>query len=241
MRRLYLILLSIHFSFLSGQDREVDLFYTETNLSAPEIVFISGHYPINVYYAQKTREEFKKYTERHGYGFYYEVSEPMETKQHALHFRRCQIIQKAFALYPSAQWLVWVDSDVYVNRPDLRLEDQIDLSDTSILYHLFHEKPWSFPVNTGVKIVNRDAIELEQEVWDLRNTDPWNQFPYEQKTIIEYIIPKIPGRYIIHDPYVLNCILNLYPDKVKDALFVHMCARSTKDRNKIMRFRRNRF
>ncbi len=203
-------------------------------VNAQNIVFISGHYPLDTYFAQQTRKSFENYTSRHGYGFYYEESEPLETEHHALHFRRCEIIQNAFIKYPSAQWFVWVDSDVYVNRPELTLESQIDLSDTSILYHLFHERPWSCPINTGVKIVNRDALELEQEVWDLRNTPPWNQFPFEQKTIAEYILPKIPGKYIIHDPYVLNCITQLYKKKIKKALFVHMCAIPNKERNAIM-------
>lgn len=78
----------------------------------PKIVFMSGHYPLDTYYAQETRKTFEEYTARHGYGFY-----------------------------------------------------------------LFHERPWPYPVNTGVKIVNRDALELEEEVWSLRNTEPWCQFP----------------------------------------------------------------
>lgn len=201
----------------------------------PNIVFFSSHYPLDTYFAKETRKSFEKYTARHGYGFYYEESEPEEKGMHSLHYRRSQIIQTVFKKYPSAQWFIWVDSDVYVNRPELPIESQIDLSDTSILYHFFHERPWGWAVNTGVKIVNRDAIALEEEVWSLRNTSPWDQYPYEQKTIIEYIIPQIPGRYVIHDPYILNCISMLYP--TKDALFVHMCAMSTETRNEIMKKR----
>lgn len=221
-------LIAIFISFFSILNAHTDF--------EPAIVFISGHYPFDIYYAQQTRKSFEDYTSRHGYGFYYEESKPLETTHHALHFRRCEIIQKAYIEYPSAQWFVWVDSDVYVNRPELTLESQIDLSDTNILYHLFHERPWGCPINTGVKIVNRYAIELEKEVWSLRNTQPWKKFPYEQKTIAEYILPKIPGKYIIHDPYMLNCITKLYPDKVEDALFVHMCTLSNEERNAIMSF-----
>ena len=208
--------------------------YLSLMSAEPQIVFISGHHSIKTYFAQQTRKNFEAYTSKHGYGFYYEESEPKETQTHALHFRRCKIIQNASIKYPSAQWFVWVDSDVYVNRPELTLESQIDLSDTSILYHLFHEQPWPFAVNTGVKIVNRAALKLEKKVWKLRNTPPWNDFPFEQKTIIEYILPQIPGRYIIHDPYALNCLLKAYPEKAPDALFVHMCAMNTDERNAIM-------
>lgn len=224
--RLFLFLVSC-FSIINNQTHSEEIF-------EPEIVFLSGHHPIDTFYAAQTRKSFENYTSRHGYGFYYDESKPLETAVHALHYRRCDIIQKAFAAYPSAQWFVWVDSDVYVNKPELPLESQIDLSDTSILYHFFHEKPWSYPINTGVKIVNRDAMELEQEVWSLRNKNPWKNFPYEQKAMIGYIIPKIPGKYIIHDPYILNCIMKLYPDRVKDALFVHMCNYTTDERNAII-------
>ena len=47
-------------------------------------------------------------------------------------------------------------------------------------------------------------------------------------------MPKISGQYIIHDPYVLNCIIKAYPDKIKDALFVHMCGTRENERNDIM-------
>ena len=113
----------------------------------------------------------------------------------------------------------------------MKVEDNIDLT-KPMLYHLFHEKPWGcYPINTGVKFIHRDALKYEEEVWSLRNTSPWNTFPFEQKTIYEYVLPKIPNKYIIHDPYVLNCIIKAYPDKIKNALFVHMCGTNEIDRN----------
>ena len=75
---------------------------------------------------------------------------------------------------------------MYVNKPDIKVETQIDLTNDNILYHLFHEAPWGcYPINTGVKFVNKDALAFEDCVWDLRNTHPWNTFPWEQKTIYE--------------------------------------------------------
>ena len=47
-----------------------------------------------------------------------------------------------------------------------------------------------------------------------------------------YDLPKLnKNQYIIHDPYKLNCIIKAYPDKVKDAHFIHLCAMTTEQRN----------
>jgi len=202
-----------------------------------DIVFVSGHYPRDTFYATQTRKLFEAYTKMHGYNYYYdEDAEVSETDTHVLHFRRCSIICKASLQYPNAVWFVWVDSDVYVNNFSMKVEDQLDLTDTRILYHLFHENNWGcYPINTGVKFVHRDAIKYEAEMWELRNTDPWNTFPFEQKTVYEYVLPKIPDQYIIHDPYILNCITQAYPDRVPGSLFAHMCAYPKEERNAIIR------
>jgi|LauGreDrversion4_2_1035121.scaffolds.fasta_scaffold53678_2 hypothetical protein len=211
------------------------------NFPQKNIVFVSGHYPSKTYFAIKTRATFAKYTAKHGYGFYYDEADAIRTEDadmRSLHYRRCVSIQKAAAEYPAAKWFVWVDSDVYVNNYSVKVEDVIDLTDYSILYHLFHEDGgWGqFPINTGVKFVNREAIEWERVVWELRNTDPWTQYPFEQKTIYEYVLPCIGSeRYRIHDPYLLNCITKAYPEKVERSVFAHMCACTEEERNLIMR------
>ena len=204
-----------------------------------KIVFVSSHYPSNTYFAQATRRSFEAYTKRNNYGFYYDESVPSPDFRatHELHYRRCIIFQKAAALFPDADWYIWVDSDVFVNKPDVRIEDCIDLSDSNILYHLFHEDSWDYPINTGVKIVNRKAISIEAKIYTMRNTYPWNQFPYEQKITAEYVIPQIKGRYKINDPYLLNHILYQSRPSHNDptkAVFVHMCNRTTDQRNRIM-------
>jgi hypothetical protein len=199
-----------------------------------QIVLISGHYPSDTYYATITKLSVEKYAKMHGYNYYYNEDEPEDKSVHALHFYRCFIIQKASLLYPDAKWFIWLDSDVYVNQYTLKIENQIDLTNENILYHLFHENNWGcYPINTGVKFVHRNALKYEEVVWDLKNTAPWNTFPFEQKTIYEHILPQIPNQYIIHDPYVLNCIIKAYPDKVKNALFVHMCGTPEHERNVI--------
>lgn len=205
---------------------------------SPRIVFVSFHSPKGTYFAEQTRKQFEAYTTRHGYGFYYDEEEPTETLPHQLHYRRCVSLGKAADAYPDSKWFVWVDSDIFVNLPWVRIETEIDMSNPHILYHLFHEKPWDFPINTGVKIVNRDAMNIEKEIHFLRNTAPWNEFPYEQKTTYEHILPKIRGYYRIHDPYRLNFIL--YQKKIGDppieeAVFVHMCGRGGFRRDHIMR------
>jgi hypothetical protein len=198
------------------------------------IVIISGHYPSTTIYPKKTRQTVEQYCQIHGYDFYYEETEPTEKETNCLHFRRSLIIQTAYDLFPNAKWFLWLDSDVYVNRPELSIESQIDLTDENILYHTFHERPFLYPINTGVKFVNRKAIDYERELWSLRNTEPWCQFPFEQKTIYEYIFPRIPGQYIIHEPYVLNCLYEVHKEHIPNALFVHMCAKTEPDRNQVI-------
>lgn len=205
----------------------------------PRIVFVSAHHPIDTYFAQKTRETMISYTKRHGYGFYYDEETPTETEKHQLHYRRCVSLQKASYVFPNSKWFVWVDSDVFVNRYELPIETVINLQNQYMLYHLFHENPWPFPINTGVKIVNRNALVIESEIYNLRNTPPWNEFPYEQKNLAERVLPTIKGYYKIHDPYILNYILyqpitkDIY--NANDAVFVHMCTRTTEERDSIMR------
>jgi len=200
------------------------------------IVFVSGHYPSGTFFADKTRKSIEKYTMLHNYGFYYNDEEISETYMSSLHFIRCMTLSNASKKFPEAKWFVWVDSDVYVNinKSYLSLESQIDLTNENILYHTFHEDPWGcYPINTGVKIVNRKAIKYEEEMWNLRNTSPWNEFPYEQKTLYEYIFPKLDKtQYTINDPYILNCIIDAYPTKISNALFIHMCGMNEYQRNK---------
>lgn len=202
----------------------------------PNIVFVSGHHPIDTYYAKQTRRIFEMYCKKHAYGFYYDTDIPEDTRLHSLHYRRCVSIQKARDIFSEARWFIWVDSDVYVNTLDVSVESVIDLTDLQILYHIFHENVpgYCYPINTGVKIINKDAIHYEKEIWDNRNNPPWNKFPFEQKAIYEYVLPKIRGKYIIHDPFVLNCLYKGLEDKRKDALFVHLCNMPASERNTII-------
>jgi hypothetical protein len=209
------------------------------NIRQMQITIVSGHYPTDVQYAQATRRSVAAYAARHGYAFYYDDSPVDEDKRatNELHFRRCVSLQKASVLFPNTTWFVWLDSDVFVNRPTVRIEECIDLTDGDIFYHLFHEHPWSFPINTGVKFVNAKALQYEELVYSMRNTPPWNEFPWEQKVMAEYIIPRIPNKCVIHDPYVLNYLLyqpRPHHNDPAEGLFIHMCARSREQRNRIM-------
>ena len=207
----------------------------DTYTSPQDIVFMSSHYPKDVYFAKQTKKSIEKYTKKHGYGFYYEEEEPVEKEMHQLHYYRSYVIQKCARMFPNAKWFVWLDSDVYVNNYYMKIEEHVNLN-LDILYHLFHEYPWGcYPINTGVKIIHRNALKYEEEIWELRNTAPWNQFPFEQKNTYENILPKIFGKYMIHDPHVLNCIIKAYPDKMKDALFHHMCNMNESERNDTMK------
>ena len=204
-----------------------------------DIVLVSGHWPLNVEFAVNTRKTIDYYCSLNDYDFYYDELEPLEKEIHQLHYRRCDILKRASLRFPDAKWFVWLDTDVFANRMDLRIEETIDLSDRNILYHLFYEKPekdyphvWDFKyeietknkVNTGVKFVSQEAIKIEADIWDLRNDKMWKRFPYEQRVMVEKIIPENLDRIVIHQPYVLNCFQYFYP--IQNALFVHLCGRS---------------
>jgi mannosyltransferase OCH1-like enzyme len=224
-----------HYTSLWEQKK---IFKNENNessqIESKDIVLMSSHYPKTVYFAQKTKESIEKYTKIHGYGFYYEEEEPTETNMHQLHYYRSYVVQKCAKKYSFAKWFVWLDSDVYVNNYDMKIENHLNLNEDYI-YHLFYEKDWGcYPINTGVKFIHRNALKHEEEIWSLRNTPPWNEFPFEQKNTYENILPKIVGQYKIHDPYVLNCIVKAYPDKLKYALFHHMCNMTETERNNII-------
>ena len=196
------------------------------------IVIISSHYPSTTLYPKLTRKTFEEYCNLHGYDYYFDESEPDEKEMYSLHYRRSYIVSNISDKYPNCEWFIWVDSDVFVQNKHISIESQIDLRDKNILYHLFHEAPWGcYPINTGVKIINKNAIIYEKEIWSIRNQDPWKNFPYEQKATYEYILPMIPGQYKIHDPYILNCIISAYPDKVNKALFTHMCGMKEEERD----------
>lgn len=205
-------------------------------LESRHIVFVSSHFPTTVEYAQKTRESFREYTARHGYGYFYDEEPAESSETHTRHYQRCWSLQKAKWYFPDAQWFVWIDSDIFVNpsQQHLVVQDLLDLEDTRMLYHFFHEHPFYYPINTGVKFVRAEAISYEVEAYRLKDTPPWNEFPYEQKCMYEYTIPKIPGQSTIHDPYVLNCLAMAHWEHMEKALFIHLCGLNEEQRNDIM-------
>ena len=211
------------------------------------IVLVSGHWPLDVEFAVNTRKVIEHYCSLNNYDFYYDEFKPEDIRVHHLHYRRCEILNRASLEYPNAKWFIWLDTDVFVNNMNFRIEEVIDLSDTNILYHLFYErstkeypKVWDFKydidvpykVNTGVKFVSREAIKIESDIWNLRNDKKWSKFPYEQKVMCEKIVIENLGRVIVHEPQVLNCTETFYP--VENALFVHLCGRTEKFRNNFM-------
>ena len=195
-------------------------------IAKQKICLVSGHYPSGVMFAELTRLSIEEYAKTHRYDLYYDSETPVPHVVSELHFRRCLLLTKASEVYPDADWFVWLDTDIYVQFLDRRIEEFIDLTDPRTLYHLFHEKPKGFPVNTGVKLVHRKAIPWEMEIYAQRENCP---FPFEQKVVIDYILPKYGEHVIIHDPYYLNCILGKHD--TSQALFVHVCGNSAVNRN----------
>ncbi|TXE11418.1 hypothetical protein [Algoriphagus aquimarinus] len=194
-----------------------------------KICIVSGHYPKVVLFAELTRNILREYAKTHQYSLYYDSETPVPKGIPELHFRRCLLLKKASEAFPYAEWYIWLDTDIYIQAMERRIEEFIDLSDPTILYHVFNEKPWGFPVNTGVKLVNRKAIHWEDEIYALRENCA---FPYEQKLVIDYIVPKYGSQVLIHDPYTMNCLYGEHDHKA--ALFVHVCSRSSVNRNLII-------
>jgi hypothetical protein len=195
----------------------------------PRICLVSGHYPTGVFFAGLTRDILRTYAQTHGYDFYYDPETAVPRVVSELHFRRCLLLRKAHAAFPAADWYLWLDTDIYVQAMDRRIEEFIDLSDPAIRYHLFHERPWHYPINTGVKFVHRDVIAWEDEIHARRHGC---EFPFEQKVVADYILPTYGSQVRIHDPDRLNCLYGTH--RHEDALFVHVCNKDEGQRNRII-------
>ena len=217
-----------------------DKYRLKTDVKASDIVIMNAHYGKTTF-APKCSASIEKYAKKHGYNFYRAKEEDFPgdpTKNHHLHMWRSLIIQDAAAQFKDAQWFLWLDSDIFVNpKKDYRLEDLIEF-DPRMLYYTTHERPWGIDIiNTGFKIVNREALKYEEEIWSLRDTHPWNTFTFEQKTLWGKIFPQIPGRFCVLDDQVLNCIVKAFRDHPRimdNSLFIHLCNMSLDERNAYM-------
>lgn len=194
-----------------------------------KICIVSGHFPGGVLFAELTRNILREYATIHQYDLYYDSETPVPKVVSELHFRRCVLLKKASEAFPDAEWYIWLDTDIYIQAMDKRIEEFVDLSDPKILAHYYNEKPYKFPVNTGVKLIHRSVIHWEDEIYAQRENCP---FPYEQKVVIDYIVPKYGDRLLIHDPDTMNCIYGTHDHE--KALFVHVCGRSEVNRNLII-------
>lgn len=214
--------------------------YSHSQSVVPDkIVIFQGMFPVQDY-TKLCSASVSAYAKRHGYNYFWDESEPQEEDKELpqLHFRRSYIIRKAAAAFPDAIWFVWLDSDVYVQNQDIPLQSLVDLTvQSDILYHTTHERPWGIDViNTGFKCVHRDALQYEDEIWSLRHTKPFTEFPWEQKTLWNHIFPRIVGRFWVHEWSKLNCFVEYVKNHnmmhvLQGALFVHMCGMPVTKRN----------
>ena len=202
------------------------------------IVVMNAHYGESTF-AEQCKNSVKAYAELHGYGFYHEPASAFPgdpSKPHHFHFWRSYVIQNAARAFPDARWFLWLDSDIYVNvrTKHIKLEDLIEL-DPFMLYYTTHERPWGIDcINTGFKLVNRDALGYEAEIWASRDMHPFNTFTFEQFTLWRKIFPRIISRFTILGNKQLNCIIKAYrdkPDILANGLFMHMCNMSLSERN----------
>lgn len=205
--------------------------------SSDQIVLMNAHYG-ECTFAETCKNSIQSYAAFHGYHFFHQPACTFPgNPEHSyeFHFWRSYVVQRAAEAFPDAKWFVWLDSDIYVNETQhkTRLQDLIEF-DPYILYYTTHEKPWGIDIiNTGFKCVNRDALKYEEEIWQCRNTLPWNTFTFEQLTLWNKIFPQIIGRYCVKDNKKLNCIVKAYKDTpyLAQGLFIHMCNMSWGERN----------
>ncbi len=197
--------------------------------SRNKLCLVSGHYGSSPPFAKLTEKILAAYAQHHRYDFFYDRLTPCPMKTADLHFRRCLLLQKAAASIEEVDWFVWVDTDIYVKEFNARIEKYINLDDKNILYHVFHEKPWNFPINTGVKFVHRKAIKWEKEIYSFKDETP---YPFEQKVVIERIFPKYRTQIKVHDPDHLNCLKWVHDED--SAIFVHLAGRSNSLRNLVI-------
>jgi hypothetical protein len=194
-----------------------------------KICIVSGHYPDGVVYAKMTRLILEQYCKLHHYDFFYDAETPVAMITSELHFRRCLLLTKASEVFRECDWFLWLDTDIYVQDMHKRIEECIDLSDSKVYYHVFHEKPWLYPVNTGVKFIHKSVIHWEKELYAKRQGCP---YPYEQKLVIDFILPTYGNKVKIHDPEKLNCLYKVHD--ATSALFVHVCSYQQFERNLII-------
>jgi len=212
--------------------------YREVHSLAQPLVLMNAHVG-ECTFAGQCKKSVEAYAKLHGYNVYHEPATAFPgdvEKSYHKHFWRSLVVQHAAKAYPEAQWFVWLDSDIYINsaRKDTRLEDLLEF-DPFMLYYTTHEKPWGIDlINTGFKVVNRNALCYEQEIWESRDTIPWNTFTFEQLTLWNKIFPRIPGRFCIKENKELNCIIKAYkssPHILAKGVFMHMCNMTREERD----------
>lgn len=200
------------------------------------LCLVSGHYPAGLPFAEASRLALSEYALTNKYDLFYDGHTSVPMEDYELHFRRSLIILMAAEAFPNAEWYMWIDTDIYPRHLNWRIEDQIDLNTPGIIYHLFHEYPWHFQVNTGVKLVHKSALHIEKEIYRRRQEF---KYPFEQRAMSEYVIQNYPKQCLIHDPEKLNCIYDIHDRK--KGLFIHVCARKMPDRNLIILFQTRKF
>jgi hypothetical protein len=205
-------------------------------LDPSQIVIMNGHIGDHKF-AARCKESVQAYAKLHKYSFFgaNQSDFPGDTKKsYQFHYWRSYIIQEAAAKFPLAKWFLWLDSDIYVNNKtkDTKLEDLVDLN-PEMLYYTTHERPMGIDlVNTGFKLVNRNALEFEKIIWECRENKPIHTC--EQYVLWKKIFPLIYGKFCILPTEKLNCIIKHFRNNsqvLENGLFMHMCSIYQEDRD----------
>lgn len=185
------------------------------------ITIFTYYYPNNNYSALVCQESIRKYCLIHGYNFYLSITVPYNDDIILRYFMKLKVIEEAIIAFPETEWFLWLDSDIYIENYDMKIEENIDFSGKT-KYHFFHEKPWGFKLNSGVRFIHKSDIQHELSIFSFYETGKYSEkTAYEQGAIIDYL-SNIKDEYLIHDPYILNCIYFIHKKYVKRALFIHL-------------------
>lgn len=149
-----------------------------------------------VKYGVKT---IKNYAEKHGYDFYMpndEIQTLIELDKYTGTFRgypwyKITVIKNILENY---DYVIWIDSDGHVLKPEMSMEDLISHEDNQTTYDLVCSNDWNCPVNTGIMIVKNTPFIYSLLYLILHNHFSYDENFHEQASLCK-----------IYENNALNC------------------------------------
>lgn len=133
----------------------------ETNsLKYPQNIAIVAGHTKSYSYVSDCLTRMKLYTARHNYTFYdiHKVFAMEQWQPRNGWFRKVLTVKHTMLLHPQHDWLLWLDSDVWIAKPEMRLEallpDPTEPGYEDIMMVLAHDDEG---VNAGVFFIRNNA------------------------------------------------------------------------------------